>query len=194
MLSKYPIFAPDKDVGRELMDWWRSIGGETDAPREAEHKIDKGSRAELRRCGTLSEVIFVPKFHELRLKLFKYGIKDKESLACVAGLLAHVRKHVHEQAEDNGNILELEEVIAWQMALSKSKEKDSAIVSGLRFRRLLKCKNHEELLGDMRRIIQLLDKRVNIYSLAESVYRWTWNDTIKKRWAYAYYNKAQDEK
>ncbi len=193
MADRYPIFKPDGEAGKALMDWWRSIGGKTDAPQEAEHKIDKGSRAELRRCGNLSEVIFVPKFHELRLKLLKCDVKNLESIACIAGLLALVRKHGPGKVDND--VRGLEQIIAAQFAEKKSESSKSAKVSGLRFRRLLKCKTHEELLTGMRRIIHLLDNNVNIFSLAESVYGWTRNDTIKKQWAYAYYSKAPaDEK
>jgi CRISPR system Cascade subunit CasB len=188
MADKYPIFKPDGAAGKVLMEWWCGIGGESEVAQDAEHKIDKGSRAELRRCGNLSEVIFVPKFHDLRLKLLKCDVKGRESLACIVGLLAHVKKHDPGKVDDD--VHGLEQIIAGQMAEKKSESSESANVSGLRFRRLLKRKNYEEFLIDMRRIIHLLDNKVNIFSLAESVYGWVRNDNIKKQWAYAYYSKA----
>jgi len=87
-------------------------------------------------------VVFVPVYHRLYHQL---RLSDKEALACVAGLCAHV--------EDN----DLGKTLAEQMADGKGQGSDSkAKVSGLRFRRLLRIDDREELYNAMRRIVQML--------------------------------------
>jgi len=81
--------------------------------------------------------------------------------------------------------------IAEQMATPKDGSKDNAKVSGLRFRRLLKVKDQEDLFISMSRIIALLGGAVNLRSLAQSVY--FWNDRTRKQWAFEYYSKATNE-
>lgn len=79
--------------------------------------------------------------------------------------------------------------IAEQMATGKPD--GSARVSGLRFRRLLKVKDQEELFGAMTQVISLVGGTANIQSLAQSVY--FWNDRTRKDWAFEYYSKAPTE-
>ena len=82
--------------------------------------------------------------------------------------------------------------VAEQMATGKTgKVDESARVSGLRFRRLLKVKEQEELFTSMTRIIALLGGTVNLQSLAQSVY--FWNDRTRKKWAFDYYSKSPGE-
>jgi CRISPR system Cascade subunit CasB len=76
--------------------------------------------------------------------------------------------------------------------MAQSKEAiDSAKVSGLRFRRLLKIQGREELYPAMVRIVAMLGGSINLLSLANSVY-W-WNERTRKDWAFAYYSKAPSE-
>ncbi|MBI3617666.1 MAG: type I-E CRISPR-associated protein Cse2/CasB [Candidatus Omnitrophica bacterium] len=128
----------------------------------------RGDRAQLRRARDPAEVVFVPAYHHLyhQLRL------DREALACVAGLCAQVK--------DNN----LGKTLAEQMAEGVDKAK----VSGLRFRRLLRIDDRDELYNAMRRMIQMLGGVVNIYSLAKTAY-W-WNQRTKKQLAYEYYEHA----
>ena len=106
------------------------------------------------------------------------GAVDDNGLALVAGLVSHIKSN-------NGV-----ENVAEQMA--SGKPDGSARVSGLRFRRLLKVKEREDLFLSMRRIIGLLGSSVNQQSLAQSVY--FWNDRTRKEWAFQYYSKNPKEK
>ena len=134
-------------------------------------------RAELRRCGTLAEVVFTPSYHRLRQKVCQYGAVYDDGLALLAGLAAKVKTNTHDQT------------IARQMASGKAD--GSARVSGLRFRRLLKIKEQEELFTAMARIIALLGGAVNLQSLAQSAY--FWNDRTRKQWAFEYYSQSPSE-
>jgi CRISPR system Cascade subunit CasB len=122
-------------------------------------------------------VVFTPSYHRLRQAVCKHGAVHDGGLAVMAGLTAKVKNN----ATDN--------TVAEQMATGKG---DSARVSGLRFRRLLKVKDQEELFTAFGRIIALLGESVNLQSMAQSVY--FWNDITRKQWAFDYYSKAPSEK
>ena len=166
MGEPYLSFKKDSAEFRELIKWWDALDK------------DRGERARLRRCHTLAELAFSPAYHRLRQVLERYGKVDYDGLALVAGLCVRVKT-----STDSGSIAE-------QMATGKPD--GSARVSGLRFRRLLKVKEREELFTAMTRIIALLGDAANVQSLAQNAY-W-WNDETRKRWAFDYYSKAPDEK
>jgi len=166
MSSSY-LFDNDSPQTEALLTWW--------------HELDKnrGERAELRCCHKLTEVAFSPAYHRLRLALIHVGSVNDDKLTLVAGLAVRVK------VDSAGSS------IAEQMATPKDGSKDNAKVSGLRFRRLLKVKDQEDLFISMSRIIALLGGAVNLRSLAQSVY--FWNDRTRKQWAFEYYSKATNE-
>ena len=165
MNLSYLQFGYNSPETQALMVWWHGLDE------------DRGERAILRRCSTLSEVFFSPAYHRLRSTVARIGYVDDEGLALVAGLAVRVKND-----NSTGSIAE-------QMATGKPD--GSARLSGLRFRRLLKVKGREELFGAMNRIIALLGGNVNLQSLAQSVY--FWNDRTRKQWAFDYYSKAPSE-
>ncbi|HQO57806.1 MAG TPA: type I-E CRISPR-associated protein Cse2/CasB [Candidatus Omnitrophota bacterium] len=154
------LFDPGDESGKILFEWWEELDNQ------------RGDRARLRRARNPDEVVFIPVYHQLYHRL---RLKDREALACVAGLCAHVKEN------NSGTTL------AEQMAEGDKKAK----VSGLRFRRLLKIDEREEMYNFMRRILHLLGNTVDIYSLAKTVY-W-WNQKTKKELAYKYYEKAPEK-
>lgn len=166
MGEPYVSFKKDSAEFRELIRWWDALDK------------DRGERAQLRRCHLLAEVAFSPTYHRLRQVLQRFGWIDDDGLALVAGLCARVKT-----STDSSSMAE-------QMATGKPD--GSARVSGLRFRRLLKVKEKEELFGAMTRVIALVGGTANIQSLAQSVY--FWNDRTRKDWAFEYYSKAPTEK
>lgn len=166
MNEQYLSFKKDSPEVQVLIRWWEGMDK------------DRGERAVLRRSATLSEVVFSPTYHRLRRALMNISRFDDDRLSLVVGLSARVRAN----ADGFG--------IAEQMATGKPD--GSARVSGLRFRRLLKVNNREELFNAMTRIIALLGGAVNLQSLAQSVY--FWNDKTRKDLAFEYYSKAPNEK
>lgn len=163
---QYISFMNNPDTRTILIEWWAGL----------DHA--RGDRAALRRCRSTQEVAFVPAFHRLRQNLSRIAPLDAEKLAVVAGILSHVKK--------NDPSLRF----AQQMATPREGS-DRARVSGLRFRRLLKVEDHEDLYGAVIRAIRLLDGSLNIASLADGVY-W-WNEKTKNNWAFDYYDKAPNE-
>ncbi|NLI34502.1 MAG: type I-E CRISPR-associated protein Cse2/CasB [Deltaproteobacteria bacterium] len=165
-IRKYLKFDPGEETGETLLQWWKGLEG------------NRGERATLRRCRNLTEVAFVPSFHRLYRDLSKCAVVDAERLALVAGLAAHVRS-IDPGAE-----------IAVQMGQGKPGS-GSAVVSGLRFRRLLKIQDREELFLAMIRIIALLGGGLNLLSLVKGAYEW--NEWTRKKWAFDYYSTAPSE-
>lgn len=166
MSTSYLRFDKDSPELQALDAWWRSLDK------------NRGDRAELRRCGTLAEVVFTPTYHRLRQAVCRSGAVHDDGLALVAGLAARVKNNA------------MDHTVAGQMATGKSD--GSARVSGLRFRRLLKVKEREELFTAMGRVIALLGGAVHLQSLAQSAY--FWNDRTRKQWAFEYYSQAPSEK
>ena len=165
MSTEYLKFDHDSPEAQALIAWWQSLCD------------NRGDRAELRRCSTLAEVAFTPAYHKLRLSVGKFGQVHADGLALVAGLAARVKSNV------------TADTLAEQMATGKSD--GSARVSGLRFRRLLKIKDREELFTAMGRVVALLGGAVNLQSFANSLYYW--NDKTRKQWAFEYYTKSPSE-
>jgi CRISPR system Cascade subunit CasB len=165
MSTKYLNFDKDSPEMQALAAWWHGLNE------------NRGSRAELRRCATLAEVAFTPAYHRLRLSVGKFGAPNDDALALVAGLSARVKSDISDCT------------FAEQMATGKSD--GSARVSGLRFRRLLKVKESDELFTAMGRVVSLLGSAINLQSLANSVY--FWSDRTRKKWAFEYYSKSPSE-
>jgi len=140
-----------------ILSWWSSL------------KEDTGGRAELRWAHNPTEVVFVPAYHRLYGKCDETNT-NKEALASVAGLCAHVKEN-------------REGKFAEQMA-----EK----ISSLRFRKLLAISDSFDLYQTMIRFIRQLGGTVNVVDLAKTVY-W-WNEKTKKDLAYAYYANVTTKK
>ena len=99
-----------------------------------------------------------------------------ERLAVIAAVIAHVDKHV--SAMD----------FASQLANSTA---EKAALSSLRFRRLLAVHEPDDLLIYLVRTVRLLDRTANVVDLARSIR--FWDDDVRKRWAFRYYEKASKD-
>jgi CRISPR system Cascade subunit CasB len=158
-----------------LLEWWAAL------------EADKGERAELKRAENPLRVAFSPVYHDLLRRLqeagYGLGVGDRERLAVLAGLAAHVKQHT-----DNGRSL------AAQMGSPKLGS-DKATVSELRFRRILAIDDLNELYTQLRRTLSLLDGTANLVDLARVLFRWRpiaeQNPyDPRKNWAYDYYAAA----
>lgn len=158
-----------KDPAREkLLRWHESL------------KEDRGARARLRRAPTPLEVVFEPAFYRLLSSLAPAldldAASEREALAAVAGLAARVEEHLPDAS------------LATQMGRPREKRQGAAPVSELRFRRLLTLDDPVERFSHLSRIVDLLDRRLNLLSLADAAYRW--GPTTRQQWAYDYYQAA----
>jgi CRISPR system Cascade subunit CasB len=159
----------DPKVMTILTSWWKSLD---DA---------RGDRAALRRCHSILEVAFIPAYHRLRMDLEQFGHVDPDRLALVVGVLSHLKENTRETSTAT---------FAQQLATPK-KDGDRAVMSGLRFRRLLQVENPDDLYPTMIRAVRLLGGAADINTLVNGVY-W-WNEMTKKSWAFEYYGKALNE-
>jgi len=157
-----------------VLQWWREA--------IADKKALTGPRAELKRARSLEEVVFTPLFHEVRRRLSRTRWRSIERLALVAGVLARVKEHDPSAS------------FARQMAASEPGAGTRPKVPPSRFRRLLRTGDEpeelERLLEQVRRIIGLLEGRVNVQNLARSLY--FWGSGTRKRWALDYYEHVDE--
>ncbi|MBU2550111.1 MAG: type I-E CRISPR-associated protein Cse2/CasB [Proteobacteria bacterium] len=157
----------DIEVIEALRVWWSDLDQ------------DRGGRARLRRSRSLLEVAFCPAFHGLRLALKPLGDFSNESMAAVAGVLAHV------EGDDQG--------VPTAARMARPKEgSDTSRVSGLRFRRLLAAPDRHALFPQLVRVLGLLDHRADLGDLARLVY--FWGPNVRKDMALKYYDAAPDKK
>jgi CRISPR system Cascade subunit CasB len=164
--NKNTISFSDPETRQIFLEWWENLDE------------SRGKRAELRHCHNIVEVVFTPSFHSLRKELKEFRI-NQEALAAIAGVLSHVKS-----SDTNSSL-------SAQMSTPKQGSQ-KAVVSDLRFRRLLTIQDRNDLFTTMIRIVRLLDGRVNIFDLAKSIY--FWNERTKKRLAYEYYENIPVEK
>lgn len=156
------VWAADSGLGKGLRQWWSKL------------ENDRGTRAMLRRCSTLDEVVMSPAYQRFYRYMLACGWPDNaaerqnDKLAAIAALAAMVR-------EDDDKDL------PYRMS---EQEFERPLLSELRFRALLKIDATDELLTGLRRALPLIDHKTNLVRLAHDVY-W-WNDDTKKKWAYAY--------
>jgi len=152
----------DPRISEALMEWWGSLDR------------NRGDRADLGRCKSPEDVVFVPAYHRLRTALSAFGNIYDPSLCIVAAVLSHAREH-------DGS-----EKCAAQLA-RKPVGRDSPLMSERRFRKFLTIRDPATLLREGIRAVRLLDGTVNIPDLTQSLYWWT--RETRKEWAFEYYGK-----
>lgn len=133
---------------RQLRNWWDALA---DAP---------GERARLRRAERPDDILLTePFFRFLRLMPANWTKPEHlQASAIVAGTLAHVKEH-------------REGSFAGQLAARK-KGGDKSVMSELRFQQLQKSRDPDEFFRRLLRAVQMLEKTVNLYSLADSILLW----------------------
>lgn len=161
-MEKNIVIRVDSAVGRGLKDWWAGLDN------------DRASRAVLRRCATLDEIVLSPAYQRFYRYMLTRGWPDNaadwqnDKLAAVAGLAAWVK-------------IDTETNLPYQMSETNG---ERPLLSELRFRALLKLENTDDVFVGLRRALPLVGHKTSVIQLANDVY-W-WGDSIKKRWAYSY--------
>ncbi len=163
--KKAKLFEADHPASKLILEWWEGL------------KLNKGDRAELRRCKNLEDVQITSAFQRCYWKIvesFKQGERypSKEQMATIVGLSAHIEKN------------DMTDIFGYQI----SEGKDSPKMSELRFRRFLRINDRKKLYRFLIQIIRLLDKKANMLDLQKIAY--FWGDREKKKLAYKYYEKA----
>lgn len=152
-----------------MTDWWKTL------------QDRRGDRADLRRAAGPAEVAFTPAYVWLLNRARDVGLPATlyatEAIAALAGLAAHV------DADDVGAR------IARSLARS-SEGKKTAVLSELRFRRLVAAQRPTELYPHLRRAIVALGRRADLGDLANSLVYWSHpSGTVRKQWALDYFTE-----
>lgn len=157
----------ESHLGKVLHQWWQGL------------EEDRASRAMLRRCATLGEIILSPAYQRFYRYMLAYkwptdaASWQNDKLAAIAGLLAHIKTEGTERLPAS----------MWDSRDEK------LLVSELRFRDLLKVQDVDDLFISLRRLLPLLGYQANIFWLAHDVYNWGNPNpkfNIPKQWAYSY--------
>jgi CRISPR system Cascade subunit CasB len=148
---------------RLALRWWEDL--------RDEKRGDRGALARLRRAATVFDAATEPATIDLCRKL---GLQAQglEQAALVAAVLAHVRENVPGKK------------MARQLGAPDSKT--PAVMSWLRFRRLMQFETPDELLTGFRRAIALAKGNANVVDLAGALLNW--NDQRRREWIYAYHD------
>ena len=181
-----------------VRDWWRSL-----QPREQDKDALPGElrgqgradRARLRRCENVEELLsnsatllFARRLIALGggSKVFSDESQAYEQLAWVAGALAHVK-------EDPGD----ERTLAFRLGKALGGERPA--MSELRFQSLQAAATTEDYFLQIRRAIQLADRKTDVARLADDLFAWQLehgqsalraSSGVKFHWAYDYYLSA----
>lgn len=179
-------------VQRKARDWWAELQpSRHDQPttkpngEKAKPKGDPAALARLRRAAIVAEAMAEEATHDLYCRLgLPVELHKVERWLPRVAVIAHVLAYVREDVTigEAG----ARPPLAIQAVGRKSPEdKDSATMGPLRLRRLLAARGDEDLMIQMRRLVALADRRINVGDLAASLLYW--NDRIRARWAFAYY-------
>jgi CRISPR type I-E-associated protein CasB/Cse2 len=150
----------EKTIGSICEAWWNEL-----------KQGRAGARARLRRGGSILDLLLEPQTHKLRYSLQSINAKvSADRIAVVAGILSDI---------DSSSVLSFAHTLGSM----------SADISAIepRMQKLLRIEwnDNEELLTQMRRILPLINRAVNVGSLSEVLCRW--NDTAKKQIAVEFY-------
>lgn len=160
-------------VANAVRDWWQSLQPQR-PDGERNPMADRGALARLRRAASLAEAMA----EEATLDLWRRlpgDLRERRRLPRVA-LIAHVLAHVR---EDDGR-----PAIA-AVGRARADDEDSAALKPIRFRRLLAAREDEELMREMRRLVALAERRINVGDLGASLL--FWSDAVRARWAFDYF-------
>jgi len=148
-----------------IYDWWLKTSKSS------------GDRANLRRARTPDMVAIQSSYLGLYREIVSCGISDKfkwrlnQRLPLIAGVLSHVKENRNES-------------VAFVMGSSTKSGSENPVVSDLRFRRLMKT-DDDSLYIMIIRMIRMMDGKVNVKNLSESLF--FWDDMTRKKWASQYY-------
>ena len=155
--------------GPQAAAWWRELQPRDEPGKR--HQGNRGALARLRRCATVMEAASEPATLALCRRL-GVGERDLDRAALISAVLAHVREETFRPA------------VARQIGVQHD---GTAMMSNLRFLRLLQADTPDERLNGFRRLVALAKRSLNVADLAFGL--WTWGDEQTRRhWIYAYHD------
>ena len=162
--------------------WWKALQPYRDDGKP-NPRADRGALARLRHAAAVLDALDEEVVFDLhrRLGFGRYRADiTLPAVAAVAAVLAHVREHDPKRrpARAVGR-----ETIA-------DADLQSARMKPLRMRRLLQARTSDEVLRQMRRLVQLAGNKVDVGALADLILDWLHpvrGDAARTRFAYDYY-------
>lgn len=174
-----------------VFDWWAKLAGHPVAWKgnALQTAWPAALRAVLRRARTPDDALLTEGFRHLWFALPERQRKpwNMAPWGCVAAVLAEVRTH--------------QPGIEFAAAMAQETEKGAGKprVSELRFSQLQHSNDLAELHRRMRRMVHLLDEKVNVLSLADGILHWHREQSgfvdvapdrrLPVRWATAYFTE-----
>jgi CRISPR system Cascade subunit CasB len=146
-------------VAKTIFQWWQTL------------EKNPGGRAMLRRSKNPNQVAMLPIYYTLLCDIRRVDpdFKIPFALPLVAGVLSHVKK--------DGNFSDK------SMAAAMTEK-----VKDLRFRKLLRTEDQDDLFQIMLRLVHLMDDRANVYDLIRSLLNW--REWTRRKWAEDYYTNT----
>ncbi len=188
----YCQYLREADVKKAVYEWWARL---VDDPVVREQKLQawpRGDRALLRRAHTPDDALFSDGFRKLWFALpsDRRNSRDMQAWGCVATVLAEVKTHDPER--------EFAACLAKEQK-SQGQGTGKPCVSELRFAQLQRSNDIFELQRRLRRLVIMVDGKVNVISLADGVLQWHREKSgyfeprperrLSVRWATAYFSE-----
>ncbi|MCV0369521.1 type I-E CRISPR-associated protein Cse2/CasB [Filomicrobium sp.] len=171
---------PFKEEKAAVLAWWRQL-----QPQDAEGRSTRGDRAaiaRLKRVPNILEAAAEPAAANLYRRVgFTRPSIDLPRAALLAAVLAHVKKDdpLHPVAEAIG--------------APRSGDETAALISPLRFKRIVSAREPDELLIVFRRVVAILGGRADIKNIAAVLLGFTdarWGDITRTQFAFAYHGAS----
>lgn len=165
---------PDvNEAAAAAASWWHGLQPDPGQGRPG----DRAAQARLRRAATVAEAMTDPAAITLFRRIGATGPSCLPAVALLAAVLAHVRE---DRREDS---------VARRLGPDHPDAPETALMSPLRFRRLLEADTDDERLTAFRRMVALAGGVLPVRDLSRSLLRW--NDTTRRHWIYDYWNAGQ---
>lgn len=153
--------------------WWRALQPDLANGRPG----NRGALARLRRADLLA-AMSQPETIQLFRALGRTQPCQLPRIGLVAGILAHVRA----DGMGSGSVARL-------LGPTDPMKPETALMSPLRFRRLIEASSEEEALLVFRRMVALLGHILPVSDLVASLL--DWNDERRLRWTYDYWGAGR---
>ena len=187
---------PFKEEAQQAWLWWSRL-----QPREAEGRMIPGDRAavaRLKRAANIMEAAAEPATGDLYEKLGRANPDDvrrnfskEEATQDLprAALLAAVLAHVRDDDRKNKSVAEA-------IGAPRGGEDTTALITPIRFKRLVAAREADDLLIAFRRVVAILGKTANVKDLAMQLLAWTdpddrTADIARTRFAFAYHGASR---
>lgn len=164
-MAMYPYLKEQSQ--KALLEWWESLA----------KPGNLGQRARLARCKNPIEVSLTSDFHNIFVKRCPFQNDYPESSATLAGILSRVRTNI-----DNKTFAE-------QLG-QKQEGSDKPLMSNIRFSKLLSAHDADEFYLGLLRAVELLGKKTNVLSLANSIIHWHVDKSYKEKSEPLNYNRS----